>query len=88
MNDEQCKIPECTVLASETWARVPVCMTHRDALRKEALRYYVGSGGQGTEAEQRPLYFKITHRIPWSKSMMAVRRSEGQCVSSESTLLQ
>ena len=43
-----------------TWATVPVCWRHREAIMIETLRFYWLGGKM-----ERPEYEKIRHLTPW-----------------------
>jgi hypothetical protein len=65
----RCTYPKCMLIATTSWALVPMCEDHRELIADETARHYKGEGGSA-EAASRPCYMKIAHLIPWSKLML------------------
>lgn len=61
-----CKYPSCHIDATHTWALVPLCQEHYEAIKTETETYYTSSM-KGHELERRPQYMQISRLIPWSK---------------------
>lgn len=65
---EGCKYPDCDKRARKTWALVPLCDEHYEAIRSETAWYYKGTTN-ATYAD-RTEYMKIAKLIPWSRINM------------------
>jgi hypothetical protein len=61
-----CKYPDCSESTYGTWALVPLCKAHFEAIHKETFTYYRLITSKN-EKRERPNYTKIAHLIPWSK---------------------
>lgn len=68
----KCKFPGCHKVAGETWAQIPLCYEHRDAISEETIVFYTKKDTNRTEVERRPFYSQISDQIPWSKANMKV----------------
>ena len=56
----QCNYPDCNLRAAATWALVPLCRDHQEAIRTEVIRYYLTRG-----TYRRQTYERIRHLTPW-----------------------
>ncbi|WP_127580170.1 hypothetical protein [Paenibacillus koleovorans] len=56
-----CKVPGCCEWATRTWATVPLCQAHRDAIEREHVKYYWGH----ITADNRVTYKLIWRYTPW-----------------------
>lgn len=62
----RCKLPDCKVTATKTWALVPICEGHHETIEAETDKYYLARSNK-PEHMVRPYYMQISHLIPWSK---------------------
>lgn len=69
----RCKYPDCRKPAAATWALVPLCGDHREAIRAEAEAYYRGR----LEYAERSDYLAISRMIPWSRINMGEVMPDG-----------
>lgn len=60
---ELCKCPDCESEATQTWALVPLCQDHFEAVKKETDLYYRKISAYSA----RLTYMSIVHLIPWSR---------------------
>lgn len=58
-----CQYPDCKAAATETWALVPLCEHHREAVRAETAQYY----NRRITYHMRHFYMGIMPLIPWSR---------------------
>jgi hypothetical protein len=66
--DLKCKYPGCMARGKETWALVPLCDGHHEAIRWETIKFYEGERVK-TDDGYRPEYKKIAHLTPWRKKV-------------------
>jgi hypothetical protein len=59
----KCQYPGCPAHASKTWALVPLCDGHHEAIRWETERFYFERIKRG----EREHYAKIEALTPWGK---------------------
>lgn len=60
---EHCKCPNCHSAATHTWALVPLCQEHFEAMKRETELYYK----KRIAYAARLTYISIIHLIPWSR---------------------
>ncbi|QHZ50012.1 hypothetical protein ERICV_05113 [Paenibacillus phage phiERICV] len=61
----KCEYPGCKKAAQETFALVPLCTEHHEAIKEETRLYY---GNHSPKYKiHRPMYCKIARLIPWSQ---------------------
>lgn len=58
---EGCKYPACRKPASKSWALIPICESHYEAIRKETEKYY----RKIIKNSEREIYNRIKHLTPW-----------------------
>ncbi|ETK29805.1 hypothetical protein M5W70_09180 [Paenibacillus larvae] len=60
-----CEYPGCKKAAQETFALVPLCTEHHEAIKEETRLYY--GKHKPKYKEMRPMYCKVARLIPWSQ---------------------
>lgn len=69
---EECRCPNCNSAATHTWALVPLCQEHFEAVKQETHLYYK----KRIAYSARLTYMSISFLIPWSRKEWghAIRR--------------
>ncbi|MOA57031.1 hypothetical protein D3C78_1811290 [compost metagenome] len=69
MQQPLCRFPGCTQRSDQTFALVPLCEEHAEAIWAETRDYY-SKRLNAAEQYMRPLYRRIEMDIPWSRARM------------------
>lgn len=59
----ECQYPGCNQAAAQSWALVPLCAEHQEAIRAETVKYY----SRRITYHGRQYYMGIMPMIPWSR---------------------
>lgn len=70
---QRCKFPNCGGVATRTFALVPLCEHHGEAIWKETRRWYARRK-KGWDLPTRDLYHEIEELIPWSEYCLTEKK--------------